>query len=69
MLDKTPKFLHSIIIKTLIIFLSFSNFLLQSIYNPIRKSKMSETNIKTYYMNDNNKLSELLKRDLKKLGY
>ena len=69
MFDKIPKFSHSIITKTLIIFLSFPNFLLQSIYNPIRKSKMSETNIKTYYMNDNDKLSELLKRDLKKLGY
>ena len=30
---------------------------------------MSETNIKNYYMEDNNKLSQLLKRDLKKLGY
>ena len=30
---------------------------------------MSETNIKTHYMDDNNMLSQLLKLNLKKLGY
>ena len=39
------------------------------IFKYLEKSKMSETNIKTHYMDDNNKLSQLLKRNLKKLEY
>ena len=67
--NKLPKFIKILIKFVYSTFLSYPNFIIQSILNSIKYDNEFGLLIKKYYKDNNEKLGKYLNRDLKKIGY